>query len=126
MVHNMTKRNAIVYRYYTCVRAIKRGRQSCKHPSLPAGEIEAAVVDQVRMISRDTGLRDEIIRQAMEATQQGKKELEAQQTQLTRQLNRDHGEVQQLGRSIVTSFTERMISLLTSNGVAERSKQKVP
>ena len=96
MVHNMTKRKSIVYRYYTCVRAIKRGRQSCKHPSLPAGEIEAAVVDQVRSISRDTRLRDEIIRQAMDATQQGKKELESQQTQLTRQLNRDHGEVQQL------------------------------
>jgi site-specific DNA recombinase len=96
MVHNMTKRNSIVYRYYTCVRAIKRGRQSCKHPSLPAGEIEAAVVDQVRAISRDTRLRDEIIRQAMEATEQGRKELESQQTQLTRQLNRDHGEVQQL------------------------------
>jgi site-specific DNA recombinase len=76
MVHNMTKRNSIVYRYYTCVRAIKRGRQACKHPSLPAGEIEAAVVDQVRYISRDSGLRDEIIRQAMVATQQGRKELD--------------------------------------------------
>lgn len=96
MVHNMTKRNSIVYRYYTCVRAIKRGRQSCKHPSLPAGEIEAAVVDQVRAVSRDTRLRDEIIRQAMEGIQQGRKELESQQTQLTRQLTRDHGEVQQL------------------------------
>ncbi len=96
MVHNMTKRNSVVYRYYTCVRAIKRGRQSCKHPSLPAGEIEAAVVDQVRAISRDTRLRDEIIRQAMEGIQQGRKELESQQTQLTRQLTRDHGEVQQL------------------------------
>jgi site-specific DNA recombinase len=32
----------------------------------------------------------------MEATQLGRKELESQQTQLTRQLNRDHGEVQQL------------------------------
>ena len=92
----MTKRKSIVYRYYTCVRAIQRGRQSCKHPSLPASEIEAAVVDQVRSISRDTRLRDEIIRQAMDATQQGKKELESQQTQLARQLNRDHGEVQQL------------------------------
>jgi len=55
-----------------------------------------AVVDQVRAISRDTRLGDEIIRQAMEATQQGRKELESQQTQLARQLNRDHGEVQQL------------------------------
>ena len=96
MVHNMTKRNSIVYRYYTCVRAIKRGRQSCRHPSLPAGEIEAAVVDQVRTISRDAGLRDEIIRQAMTATQQGRKEIDAHQIQLARQLTRDHGEIRQL------------------------------
>lgn len=96
MVHNMTKRNSIVYRYYTCVRAIKRGRQSCKHPSLPAGEIEAAVVDQVRDISRDAGHRDEIIRQAMVAAQQGRKEIEAHQIQLGRQLARDHGEIRQL------------------------------
>jgi site-specific DNA recombinase len=96
MVHNMTKRNAIVYRYYTCVRAIKRGRQACKHPSLPAGEIEAAVVDQVREISRDTKLRDEIIRQAMIATQQGRAELESHHVQLTRQLTRDHGEIREL------------------------------
>ena len=96
MVHNMTKRNSIVYRYYTCVRAIKRGRQACQHPSLPAGEIEAAVVDQVWDISRDSGLRDEIIRQAMVATQQGRKEMEAHQIQLGRQLARDHGEIRQL------------------------------
>jgi site-specific DNA recombinase len=96
MVHNMTKRNSIVYRYYTCVRAIKRGRQSCRHPSLPAGEIEAAVVDQVRDISRDIKLRDEIIRQAMVATQQGRLELESHHVQLTRQLTRDHGEIREL------------------------------
>jgi len=96
MVHNMTKRNSIVYRYYTCVRAIKRGRQSCKYPSLPAGEIEAAVVDQVRSISRDVALRDEIIRQAMVATQQGRSELESHQTQISRQLTREHGEIRQL------------------------------
>ena len=43
MVHNITKKKSIAYRYYTCVRAIKRGRKACQHPSLPAGEIEAAV-----------------------------------------------------------------------------------
>jgi site-specific DNA recombinase len=32
----------------------------------------------------------------MEGIQQGRRELESQQTQLTRQLTRDHGEVQQL------------------------------
>ena len=107
MVHNMTKRNAIVYRYYTCIRAIKRGRQSCKHPSLPAGEIEAAVVDQVRDISRDTKLRDEIIRQAMVATQQGRAELESHQVQLTRQLTRDHGEIRELALEQKPSSSNR-------------------
>jgi site-specific DNA recombinase len=96
MVHNMTKRNSIVYRYYTCSRSIKRGRQSCPYPSLPAGEIEAAVVDQVRAISTDEGLRNEIVRQAMNDSTQARKELESQQTQLTRQLTRAHGEVRQL------------------------------
>jgi len=50
----------------------------------------------VRTISRDAGLRDEIIRQAMVATQQGRKEIDAHQIQLARQLTRDHGEIRQL------------------------------
>ena len=53
-------------------------------------------MDQVRAISRDVGLRDEIIRQALAATQQGRKEIDAHQIQLTRQLTRDHGEIRQL------------------------------
>jgi hypothetical protein len=62
--------------------------QSCKHPSLPAGNIEAAVVDQVREISPNTKLRDEIILQAMLATQQGQSEFESHHVQLTRRLTR--------------------------------------
>ncbi len=127
MVHNMTKRNSIVYRYYTCVRAIKRGRQSCKHPSLPAGEIEAAVVDQIRSISRDTGLRDEIIRQAMQATQQGKDELASHQTQLTRQLTRDHSEIRQLAldQQPSSSISHRMADVQERIEEAELKLSKV-
>jgi site-specific DNA recombinase len=127
MVHNMTKRNAIVYRYYTCVRAIKRGRQACKHPSLPAGEIEAAVVDQVREISRDTKLRDEIIRQAIIATQQGRAELESHHVQLTRQLTRDHGEIRELAldQKPNTSIAHRIADIQDRIAKAELELSKV-
>ena len=127
MVHNMTKRNAIVYRYYTCIRAIKRGRQSCKHPSLPAGEIEAAVVDQVREISRDTKLRDEIIRQAMLATQQGRSELESHHVQLTRQLTRDHGEIRELAleQNPSSSLAHRIADIQDRIAKAELELAKV-
>jgi len=127
MVHNMTKRNSIVYRYYTCVRAIKRGRQSCRHPSLPAGEIEAAVVDQVRDISRDIKLRDEIIRQAMVATQQGRWELESHHVQLTRQLTRDHGEIRELAldQKPNNSITHRIVDIQERIEKAELELAKV-
>ncbi len=127
MVHNMTKRNSIVYRYYTCVRAIKRGRQACKHPSLPAGEIESAVVDQVRDISRDIKLRDEIIRQAMAATQQGRTELESHHVQLTRQLTRDHGEMRELAldQKPNNSITHRIVDIQERIEKAELELAKV-
>ena len=96
MVHNMARRNTRSYRYYTCVRAIKRGRKTCSHPSLPAGEIEAAVLDQVRAIADDKGLHDEIVRQAAEAVETQKAEYEMQRQQLTRQLAREHAEVSRL------------------------------
>ena len=96
MVHNVVRRDSRTYRYYTCMRAIKRGRQHCKHPSLPAGEIEAAVIDQVRAIADDAGLRNEIVRQAEEAISGEKSEFEIQRQQLSRQLSRDHAELKRL------------------------------
>ena len=39
MVHNVARRRSKVYRYYTCVTAIKRGRKYCPSPSLPAADI---------------------------------------------------------------------------------------
>ncbi len=96
MVHNLAKRDSRTYRYYTCVQAIKRGRRHCKHPSLPAGEIEAAVIDQVRTIANDDGLREEIVRQASEAIEGEKSEFETQRQQLSRQLSRDHAELKRM------------------------------
>jgi site-specific DNA recombinase len=51
---NGTKR----YRYYVCTAAQKRGWHTCPSKSIPAGEIEQFVVQQLRGIGRDPALRD--------------------------------------------------------------------
>jgi site-specific DNA recombinase len=43
-----TARGTKRYRYYVCIQAQKRGRAACPAPSLPAGELEAFVLDRVR------------------------------------------------------------------------------
>ncbi|MBN1341562.1 MAG: recombinase family protein [Phycisphaerae bacterium] len=40
------------YRYYTCAKKIRTGYGKCPLPSLPAGEVETAVVDQLRALLR--------------------------------------------------------------------------
>ncbi|MHB9038842.1 MAG: recombinase family protein [Armatimonadota bacterium] len=40
------------YRYYTCGRASKAGHSSCPVKSVPAGDIETAVIEQLRVIFR--------------------------------------------------------------------------
>lgn len=96
MVHSINRRQTKSYRYYTCVGAIKRGRKTCKHPSLPAGEIESAVIEQVACIARDAELREEVVRQSKKAVQIQRVEFDTQRQQLTRQLTRDHAEVRRL------------------------------
>lgn len=99
MVHTFTGRGSKRYRYYTCTKAIKKGYKTCPTKSLPAGEIEAAVVDQIRCIANDAGLRDEVLRQARSASDDNLAELATQQRQLERQLGRDHAEIARLAVS---------------------------
>ncbi len=99
MVHTFTGRGSKRYRYYTCTKAIKKGWKTCPTKSLPAGEIEAAVVDQIRCIASDAVLRDEVLRQARSASDDGLAELATQQRQLERQLSRDHAEIARLAVS---------------------------
>jgi site-specific DNA recombinase len=89
--------------------------------------MEAAVVDQIRTISRDEGIRSEIIRQAMASAEHGKAELEAQKVQLTRQLNRDHSEIRQLfiHKDPNQSITHRIADVQVRIEAAERSLAKV-
>jgi|GEM_PF-5909932 len=66
MTHSFTCNGERRYRYDTCTRAIKNGRKACPSGSLTASEIERVVVDQIRGIAADPGLRAEVLRQAQE------------------------------------------------------------
>ncbi|KAA5541487.1 recombinase family protein [Roseiconus nitratireducens] len=124
MVHNVNRRGSRSYRYYTCCGALKRGRKSCQHPNLPAAEIEAAVVQQIHCISRDDGLRAEIVRQSEEAVRLQRKEFDTQHQQLTRQLTRDHAEVQRLSTSeSINSITTLRLAELHER--VERSERQL-
>jgi site-specific DNA recombinase len=63
---NKTKR----YRYYVCTGAQKRGWNTCSSKSVPAGQIEQFVVEQIRVIGKDPALVQATFAEANEAEAQ--------------------------------------------------------
>ncbi len=101
MAHTHTTRNGNGstkrrYRYYVCVNAQKRGWANCPSKSVPAGEIEQFVVNQIRSIGTDENL----ICQTLEATQQQVKDqlaaLEEEQRVIERELRRANDDIRKL------------------------------
>jgi site-specific DNA recombinase len=127
MVHTFTGRGSKRYRYYTCGKAIKSGWDSCPTKSLPAGEIEAAVVDQIRCIAHDADVRSEVLRQARSKADDELAEQATQQSQLERQLARDHAEIGRLAVSPDPSSatTARIAELHERVSRAEQQRTKV-
>lgn len=127
MVHTFTARGSKRYRYYTCTKAIKCGWKTCPTKSLPAAEIEAVVVDQIRCIAHDAGLRKEVLRQASSAGEAELSELATQRRQLERQLARDDAEIRRLSelRDAPSATTARLADLHERVAKAERRLAEV-
>ncbi|HMO94446.1 MAG TPA: recombinase family protein, partial [Pirellulaceae bacterium] len=96
MVHTFTGRGTKRYRYYTCCKAIKQGWKNCPTKSVPAGEIESVIVEQIRAIADDQDLINEVYVQACSETNAELDELSTQRQQLERQLARDHADISRL------------------------------
>ena len=96
-----TKNGKKRYRYYVCLSAQKRGWQSCPSQSIPAGEIERFVVEQIKDIGRDPLLIAETVRQSRAQADERIAEIEAEERRLGRELaghQRDmHKLIEQLG-----------------------------
>jgi site-specific DNA recombinase len=66
------------YRYYTCRNAQRRGWHVCPSKSVPAGEIERHVVEQIRCIGRDPALLRETLAKATEKAAEDQAVLQAE------------------------------------------------
>ncbi len=92
MSHNYTTRRNRLYRYYVCMKAQKRGWNTCPSPSVPAGEIERFVVDEIKCIGRDPLLIEETLRQARRQIEAKIASLNAERTAVRRRLRACHAE----------------------------------
>jgi site-specific DNA recombinase len=63
MSHTYTAKGNRRYRYYVCGTAQQRGWSECPAPSVPAGQIERFVVEQIQSIGRDPAVIAETTRQ---------------------------------------------------------------
>ncbi|MDX2197834.1 MAG: recombinase family protein [Phycisphaerae bacterium] len=88
MSHTFTTRGNQRYRYYACTRAVKRGRGACPRRSLPAAEMERAVVDEIRCIANDPAILRETLAQARAQTEAALRRLADERRALERALIR--------------------------------------
>jgi site-specific DNA recombinase len=100
MSHSFTSKGTRQYRYYTCQNAQSRGWEACPSPSVPAGEIEAFVVDEIKCIGRDPGIIKETIAQARAQLEEQIEGLKAERSGLWQRLRDDHA---LLGRLAATA-----------------------
>jgi site-specific DNA recombinase len=109
MVHTFTAKRGKQYRYYTCTHAIKSGRRECPSRSLPAGEIERVVVDQIRGIGRDPGLIKDVLAEARAGIEAEIVVLRTERGDLAQELTRHHAEMRRLAVGVGTEASSARI-----------------
>ena len=90
MTHTYTPKGNKRYRYYVCAEAQRRGWRTCPSKSVPAGEIEKYIVEQIRCIGRDPGLVAETLEQTRQEAEGGIARIEMERGTVERELKRHH------------------------------------
>jgi site-specific DNA recombinase len=93
MIASHTTKGHRKYRYYTCLQAQKRGWHACPSKSIPAGEIERFVVEQIRGIGSDPALVGETLQRAVRQVDEEVTALQAERRALERDCRRWHEEI---------------------------------
>ena len=93
MTPSHTKKKEKLYRYYTCVRAQKKGWDQCPVKSIPAHEIESLILQQIRVIGEDPALLQQTLAEAKRQDEERLAELESEKRQLERDCQHWHNEM---------------------------------
>jgi site-specific DNA recombinase len=111
-----------VYRYYRCTHEIKNGRGACSADSLPAQEIEALIVDEVRRLAHDEALLAQVLTDAHAAIQGELGAAQRNLDDLRRERDRNSRELRQLATSGQTNaeVTTRIADLHARLAEADR------
>jgi site-specific DNA recombinase len=96
MSHTYSAKGNRQYRYYVCTRAQQRGWQACPSPSVPAGEMERFVLDQIKCVGRDPLVIKETLIQARRQAEEKIERLKAERGDLCGRLRDDHAELGRL------------------------------
>jgi site-specific DNA recombinase len=96
MVHTWTRKYGRLFRYYTCSAAQKRGWSTCPTKSVPATRIEEFVVNQIRIIGRDSEVRRGTLERALAQVATQRRTLAREVKGLTKEAARVRAEVGRL------------------------------
>jgi site-specific DNA recombinase len=90
------------YRYYVCLHAQKNGWDTCPSKSVPAGEIEKFVVDQIKRVGRDPGVLEGTLRQLRQQTATALAAAQSEQKLLERELARHQSALKKTPTPLLT------------------------
>jgi site-specific DNA recombinase len=106
MTPSHTSRGNRRYRYYVCTNAQKKGWDNCPSKSIPAAQIEAFVVDQLRCVGRDPVLFTQTIAEARDADEERLTEMEAERRLVERDLAQWHAELRKVAVTVGASAAD--------------------
>ncbi len=90
MTPTYSQKGRIRYRYYLCLKAHRRGWDSCPSKSVSAREIEKFIVDHIRAIGRDPDLVARTVKEAEKILATRKAELGGEARGIRKELDQAH------------------------------------
>jgi site-specific DNA recombinase len=96
MTHTFTVKGQRRYRYYVCNHAQQNGRATCPAPSVPAGDIEAFVPNEIKAIGRDPALVAATLAESRRLAAAVIQGLKRERAVLERQRRADEAELREL------------------------------
>jgi site-specific DNA recombinase len=108
MIHTFTKRRSLVFRYYRCAAAIRRGAAACPSKPVKADKIESYIVEQIRRIGADPELQKQTFQAAIAQLAAQRRGAKAEVKRLERATPRDDARLAELRAQLAALAAQRV------------------